>query len=370
MGDSHVGLQARLMSQALRKMTGALNNSGTTAIFINQLREKIGVMFGSPETTTGGKALKFYASVRLDVRRIETLKDGTDAVGNRTRVKVVKNKVSPPFKQAEFDILYGKGISREGSLIDMGVEQGFIRKSGSWFTYEGEQLGQGKENARNFMMEKNPDVANEIEKKKIKEKLGIGAVVTDELVDDVLPPPPQSTSETREEQAHALCLRLLTVRPRTRSELAGQMVKRGYPPDEVAANELDRLAAVGLIDDADFAEQWVRSRRARAGKKGKRALAAELRTKGVDDEVIAAALDDIDAGAERQRAEELVQQKLRREKLDDGDDTKVMRRLVGMLARRGYNQSMAVAVVRDELAGGAGTPPGLITAIPAASSSW
>src|SRR5690349_13845061 len=184
MGASHRGLQARLMSQALRKMTGALSNSGTTAIFINQLREKIGVMFGSPETTTGGKALKFYSSVRLDVRRIETLKDGTDAVGNRTRVKVVKNKVSPPFKQAEFDILYGKGISKEGSLIDMGVEQGFIRKSGSWFTYEGEQLGQGKENARNFLLE-NADVANEIEKK-IKEKLGIGAVVTD---DEVLPAP-------------------------------------------------------------------------------------------------------------------------------------------------------------------------------------
>jgi len=184
MGDSHVGLQARLMSQALRKITGALSNSGTTAIFINQLREKIGVMFGSPETTTGGKALKFYASVRLDVRRIETLKDGTDAVGNRTRCKVVKNKVSPPFKQAEFDILYGKGISKEGSLIDMGVEQGFIRKSGSWFTYEGEQLGQGKENARTFLIE-NVDIANEIEKK-IKEKLGIGAVVTD---DEVLPAP-------------------------------------------------------------------------------------------------------------------------------------------------------------------------------------
>src|SRR6201992_4374912 len=172
MGDSHVGLQARLMSQALRKITGALSHAQTTAIFINQLREKVGVMFGSPETTTGGKALKFYSSVRLDVRRIETLKDGTDAVGNRPRVKVVKNKMSPPFKVAEFDILYGVGISREGSLIDLGVEQGIVRKAGAWYTYEGDQLGQGKENARTFLKEK-PDLANEIEKK-IKEKLGVG----------------------------------------------------------------------------------------------------------------------------------------------------------------------------------------------------
>jgi recombination protein RecA len=172
MGDSHVGLQARLMSQALRKMTGAMSNSGTTAIFINQLREKIGVMFGSPETTTGGKALKFYASIRLDVRRIETLKDGGEPVGNRTRVKVVKNKVAPPFKQAEFDILYGFGISREGSLIDMGVEQGILRKSGAWYTYEGDQLGQGKENARKFLRD-NPDIANDIEKR-IQDKMGIG----------------------------------------------------------------------------------------------------------------------------------------------------------------------------------------------------
>src|SRR5436305_13077049 len=172
MGDSHVGLQARLMSQALRKITGALNQTKTTMIFINQLREKVGVMFGSPETTSGGKALKFYASVRLDIRRIETLKDGTDAVGNRTRVKVVKNKMSPPFKVAEFDILYGTGISREGSLIDLGVEQGIVRKSGAWYTYEGDQLGQGKENARNFLRD-NADLANEIEKR-IKEKLGVG----------------------------------------------------------------------------------------------------------------------------------------------------------------------------------------------------
>ena len=189
MGDSHVSLQARLMSQALRKITGALSSSGTTMIFINQLREKIGVMFGSPETTTGGKALKFYASVRMDIRRIETLKDGTDMVGSRTRVKVVKNKVAPPFKQAEFDVLYGVGISREGSLIDVGVEQGIIRKSGAWYTYEGDQMGQGKENARKFLKE-NPDVAAEVEKR-IKEKLGIGAVVDAEESEPVeaLPAP-------------------------------------------------------------------------------------------------------------------------------------------------------------------------------------
>lgn len=171
MGDSHVGLQARLMSQALRKITGGLNQTKTTAIFINQLREKIGVFFGSPETTAGGKALKFYASVRLDIRRIQTLKDGAEAVGNRTRVKVVKNKMAPPFKQAEFDILYGVGISREGSLIDFGVEHGLIKKSGAWYTYEGDQLGQGMENSRRFLIE-HPDIAAEIEEK-ILVKLGV-----------------------------------------------------------------------------------------------------------------------------------------------------------------------------------------------------
>jgi recombination protein RecA len=172
MGDTHVGLQARLMSQALRKLTGAISQTKTTAIFINQLREKVGVMFGSPETTTGGRALKFYASVRLDVRRIETLKDGTEAVGNRVRVKVVKNKMAPPFRVADMDLIYGDGISKEGGLIDLGVEHGFVRKSGAWYTYEGDQLGQGKENARNFL-KANPDMADEIEKK-IKEKLGVG----------------------------------------------------------------------------------------------------------------------------------------------------------------------------------------------------
>jgi recombination protein RecA len=175
MGDTHVGLQARLMSQALRKLTGGLNTTGTTMIFINQLREKIGVFFGSPETTAGGKALKFYASVRLDIRRIETLKEGADAVGNRTRVKVVKNKMAPPFKQAEFDILFGTGISREGSLIDFGVEHNIVRKSGAWYTYEGDQLGQGKENARKFLLA-HPEMANEIETR-ILTALGIGEAV-------------------------------------------------------------------------------------------------------------------------------------------------------------------------------------------------
>jgi recombination protein RecA len=171
MGDSHMGLQARLMSQALRKITGNLSKSRTICIFINQLREKIGVMFGSPETTTGGRALKFYASVRLDIRRIESIKDGAEITGNRTRVKVVKNKVSPPFKQAEFDIMYGRGISREGSLLDVGVDLGIVKKSGAWFTYEGEQLGQGRENAKTFLSE-NIDLMLEISEK-VRQAVGI-----------------------------------------------------------------------------------------------------------------------------------------------------------------------------------------------------
>ena len=172
MGDTHVGLQARLMSQALRKLTGNLNRSQTIAIFINQLREKIGVMFGSPETTPGGRALKFYASVRLDIRRIESLKDGPEVIGNRTRVKVVKNKCAPPFRQAEFDIMYGKGISREGSVIDLGVDLGVVKKSGAWYTYEGEQLGQGREKAKEFLID-NPELMVEITDK-VMRKAGIG----------------------------------------------------------------------------------------------------------------------------------------------------------------------------------------------------
>jgi recombination protein RecA len=180
MGDSHVGLQARLMSQALRKLTANLNKSKTICIFINQLREKIGVMFGSPETTPGGRALKFYSSVRLDIRRIESIKDGAEVVGNRTRVKVVKNKVSPPFRQAEFDIMYGKGISREGSLLDMSVDLGIVKKSGAWFTYDGEQLGQGREKAKDFLTQ-NPETMIEISEL-VRKAAGLGGD-TDEPAD-------------------------------------------------------------------------------------------------------------------------------------------------------------------------------------------
>ncbi len=181
MGDTHVGLQARLMSQALRKLTSNLNKSNTICIFINQLREKIGVMFGSPETTPGGRALKFYSSIRIDIRRIESLKDGAEVVGNRTRCKVVKNKCSPPFKQAEFDIMYGKGISREGSLLDIGVDLGLVKKSGAWFTYDGEQLGQGRENAKQFLAE-NPELLVEIDER-IRTQVGIVHVEVDHPAD-------------------------------------------------------------------------------------------------------------------------------------------------------------------------------------------
>jgi recombination protein RecA len=180
MGDSHVGLQARLMSQAMRKLAGSLSRFDTTALFINQLREKIGVMFGNPETTPGGRALKFYSSVRLDVRKIDNLKDGTDVVGSRVRVKVVKNKLAPPFRQAEFDIVYGKGISREGSLIDVGVGAEIVKKSGAWFTYEGDQLGQGRENAKQFLAE-HKDIAQEIERR-VREAVGLTSFAEDDVV--------------------------------------------------------------------------------------------------------------------------------------------------------------------------------------------
>lgn len=181
MGDSKMGLQARLMSQALRKLTGTINKTGCICIFINQLREKIGVFFGNPETTTGGKALKFYASVRMDIRRIQTIKNGDEAVGNRTKVKVVKNKMAPPFKTAEFDVLYGEGISKEGSVLDMALQANVVKKSGSWFTYEGDQLGQGRENVRQFLKD-NPELTEEIENK-VKAAFGL-IKPTDQFAED------------------------------------------------------------------------------------------------------------------------------------------------------------------------------------------
>ena len=342
MGDSHVGLQARLMSQALRKMTGALNNAGTTAIFINQLREKIGVMFGSPETTTGGRALKFYSSVRLDVRRIETLKDGTEMVGNRTRVKVVKNKVAPPFKQAEFDIMYGQGISREGGLIDVGVEAGLVRKAGAWYTYEGDQLGQGKENARTFLRD-NPDLANEIEKK-ILEKLGVGPSVDRAGADGFAADAPGRPRRHRllSRAGGRACRRPASVATGTseptgcRPDRAAERRRRGpgrrpggggaqdparpadrpgpQPlragrqagqaatcPTSSPSRLLDRFEEVGLVDDAAFARAWVEQRQPGRGL-ARRALAQELRRKGVDDEVAREALDELDPDDEEEAA--------------------------------------------------------------------
>lgn len=192
MGDSHVGLQARLMSQALRKLSGAISKSKTIAIFINQLREKVGIMFGNPETTPGGRALKFYSTIRLDVRRVETIKMGNDMVGNRTRVKVVKNKVAPPFKQAEIDIMYGEGISKEGSIIDIGVEHDIVDKSGAWYSYSGERLGQGRENAKQFLKE-NPQIADVIEQK-IREVSNLTTVVPQTSANEL-------EQEAKEEQA-------------------------------------------------------------------------------------------------------------------------------------------------------------------------
>jgi len=203
MGDSHVGLQARLMSQAMRKLAGTLSRFDTTAIFINQLREKIGVMFGNPETTPGGRALKFYSSVRLDVRKVENLKDGTDVVGSRTRVKVVKNKVAPPFRQCEFDIMYGYGISREGSLLDVGIDLEIVKKNGAWFTYEGDQLGQGRENARQFLAE-HTDIASDIERR-VREAVGLTSFGADGdqpvVVPDVVVTEAPANGETANEPA-------------------------------------------------------------------------------------------------------------------------------------------------------------------------
>ena len=318
--------------------------------------------------------------MRLDVRRIESLKDGTDFVGNRTRVKVVKNKVAPPFKQAEFDIMYGQGISREGGLIDVGVETGFVRKAGAWYTYEGDQLGQGKENSRTFLRD-NPDLANELEKR-ILEKLGIGATLDAEATSR--PSPPTSTSEPPpaaiptarparltsamarrrqrepedpdrdlgpvadpESVARTILLTKLTASAKSRRELADALAAKEVP-DDVAIRVLDRFEQVGLVDDAAFADTWVRSRQASRGL-SRRALSHELRRKGVADDLIADSLEQLDASSERAAAEALVARRLRSTR--GLDPARRSRRLVGMLARKGYPPGLAMAVVREALAG-------------------
>ena len=342
MGDTHVGLQARLMSQAMRKLAGSLSKFDTTCIFINQLREKIGVMFGSPETTPGGRALKFYSSVRLDVRKIENLKDGQEVVGSRTRVKVVKNKVAPPFRQCEFDIMYGKGISKEGSFIDVGVDLEIIKKAGAWFTYEGEQLGQGRENARAFLAE-HIDIRDEIEQK-VRDAVGLnGFSEEDDAADRGRARPrgreraprqgregggqgrrvgPVSDADRqgqgkgptggKRKDIHERALGLLAVRQRSRRELERRLVHAGFEPEAVDA-ELERLERVGLIDDEAFARAVVESRVGRRGE-SRRAVAGKLALAGVDRGLATQVLDDagIDEQAVADRARDDAERPARR----------------------------------------------------------
>ena len=355
MGDTHVGLQARLMSRPCASSRGRCRKFDTTAIFINQLREKIGVMFGSPETTPGGRALKFYSSVRLDVRKIENLKDGTEVVGSRTRVKVVKNKVAPPFRQCEFDIMYGKGISKEGSLIDVGVDLEIIKKAGAWFTYEGEQLGQGRENARAFLAE-HIDIRDEIERK-VREAVGLSAFGEEgeetpiEIVPDVvlrrgpavreqiqgqdrrpgLRPAMGSARPARREpknpkSCHERALGLLAVRPRSRRELERRLLQAGFEPEEVQ-DVLGRLERVGLIDDAAFARQMAEYQFG-SRKAGRRAVTGALLEKGIAPDVVAQVLED-PAQDEEARAFDLASSKALR--MGQIEPAKAFNRLTGLL---------------------------------------
>ena len=253
MGDMHMGLQARLMSQALRKLTGNIKRSNTMVIFINQIRMKIGVMFGNPETTTGGNALKFYASVRLDIRRIGAIKNGDEVVGNQTRVKVVKNKVAPPFREAEFEIMYGEGISREGELIDIGVAQNLIEKSGAWYSYKGERIGQGKDNARDFLQQ-HPEIAREIEERSAPSCCPRARARRPRVRRPRKPDADAAGADERTVRTAALAL--LARRDFGRAELARRLEQRGYPSGVVAA-VVDGLVAERLLDDARYVEQFV-----------------------------------------------------------------------------------------------------------------
>ena len=304
MGDSHVGLQARLMSQALRKLTAVINKSNCVVIFINQLREKVGVMFGNPETTTGGRALKFYASVRMDVRRVETLKQGGEMVGNHTRVKVVKNKVAPPFKQAEFDIMFGTGISREGDILDLAADCSIVNKSGAWYAYEGDKIGQGRENAKLFLRE-HPEIRDEIEKKV--------------RVQYHLDP----ADETAESAAHM---------DRTEKGLTDKLRQAEFS-QEAVEDAIAYVKSYGYINDARYARTYISFR---MESKSRQKILSELQMKGVDRQTALEAWEEMEElmePDERAVLRKTIEKKYAPDtELDEGQ----MRRLYGYLARRAF----------------------------------
>ena len=323
MGDSHVGLQARLMSQALRKLTGIISKSKTIVIFINQLREKVGIMFGNPETTTGGRALKFYATIRIDIRKGETIKQGTDVIGNRTRAKIVKNKVAPPFRLAEFDMMYGSGISHEGTLIDIGVNMEIIQKSGSWYSYNGERMGQGKENVKEYLKQ-NPAIAQEIDK----------------LIRDTLLAEPELFEEgelteanDEEERAYDQALTYLSKRSYSALEIRRKLTAKGYTDEEKDA-AMKRLQDNRFIDDEALANRAYR-RFVEEGVYGNSYIAYKMKERGLE------MPERLSAEEEKERALALVLVKLTK-------NGSVLRRKVGSyLANRGYGQSTFYAVLEE-----------------------
>ena len=350
MGDSHVGLQARLMSQALRKLAGTLNRTDTICLFTNQLREKIGVMFGSPETTPGGRALKFYSSVRLDIRRIETLKDGAEAYGNRVRVKVVKNKVAPPFKQAEFDIIYGSGISWESTVLDVGIERKIVAKSGSYFSFGDERLGQGRQNAASFLKE-HPDVVQQI-LQQIQAQAGPEQAISARLLptvagaEEVTPVVDEVRTEQEQEEAASAgrwtrvpeqpdaveqALRALRYRDRTTAELAARLEQSGVGAAE-REQALETLERIGYVDDERFARTRAEQLAARGS--GDALIRHDLEGRGVAAEHVEAALEALEP--ERERAARLVEQR--------GRSVKTAR----YLASRGFGADALEGVVAQE----------------------
>jgi recombination protein RecA len=352
MGDSHVGLQARLMSQALRKLAGTLNRTDTICLFTNQLREKIGVMFGSPETTPGGRALKFYASVRLDIRRIETLKDGAEAFGNRVRVKVVKNKVAPPFKQAEFDIIYGTGISWEGTVLDVGIERKIVQKSGSYFSFGDERLGQGRQNAAAFLRE-HPDVVQQV-LARIQADAPAEQTVSARLLPTVAeaerpveadPVGPTRWSSRRpcrrrrdarqpvaeRDEPLEIALRALRLRDRSAAEVAERLQRRGVAGVE-RSQVLQRLESAGYLDDGRFARQRAAELAARGA--GNALIRNDLEQRGIERELVEAALEALEP--ERARALRTVERRGR------------SARTARYLAARGFGEDALTGLVAEE----------------------